>query len=120
MKIAISSDGTTLDAAVDQRFGRAKNFIVFDTESKEVNVVANTQNLQAAQGAGIQAGQTIASTGAKVLITGNCGPKAYTVLNQAGVEIYTGASGTVKNAIDDLQAGKLKPAGGPNVQGHWS
>lgn len=120
MKVAISSDGKTLDAMVDQRFGRAKNFIIFDTDTKQVDVVENTQNLQAAQGAGVQSGQTIVSSGAKILITGNCGPKAFMVLNQAAIKIYIGANGTIQNAIDDMLSGKLKAAGSPNVQGHWS
>ena len=57
MKIAITTSGDSLDAAVDPRFGRAKAFILYDTETDEWSVLDNAQNLNAAQGAGIQAAQ---------------------------------------------------------------
>jgi predicted Fe-Mo cluster-binding NifX family protein len=119
MKIAISSSGTTLDDDVDPRFGRARYFLVFDTASGTLESVENRQNRQAAQGAGIQAGQTVAATGAMVLLTGNCGPKAFKVLEQAGITVCVKVEGTVRQAIGDWKAGKLAPAATANVDGHW-
>jgi predicted Fe-Mo cluster-binding NifX family protein len=119
MKIAITSSGTTLDDAIDPRFGRASYFLVYDTESGALETVENRQNLNAAQGAGIQAGQSVAATGAKVLLTGNCGPKAFRVLRQAGIGVFVQVSGTVRQAIDDWKAGKLTAADEANVEGHW-
>jgi predicted Fe-Mo cluster-binding NifX family protein len=54
-----------------------------------------------------------------MLITGNCGPKAFDVLNQAGIKILTGASGTVNDAINSFRNGELVATNGPNVEGHW-
>lgn len=119
MKILVSSSGATLDSAVDQRFGRAANFLVFDTELKSVNVLENRQNLHTPQGAGIQAGQQAVNSGAQAVLTGHCGPKAFAVLNEAGIQVCTGASGTVRQAIDDYLAGGLKPAHNADVNGHW-
>jgi predicted Fe-Mo cluster-binding NifX family protein len=119
MKIAISSSGSTLNAEVDPRFGRAANFIIYDTDTKDYKVVENSQNLHARQGAGIQAGQTVASTGVHAVLTGNCGPKAFSVLSQAGISVYVQVSGTVQEAIDSLLGGTLKPSDGANVEGHW-
>ncbi|KPA12228.1 dinitrogenase iron-molybdenum cofactor biosynthesis protein [Candidatus Magnetomorum sp. HK-1] len=119
MKLAISAQGKDLDAAVDSRFGRASNFILIDTETNQFEVIENKQNLNLPQGAGIQAGKTIVDNAANVLITGNCGPKAFNVLSAAGVKVYTGANGTVKNSIDLFNNGKLQIADSPNVQGHW-
>lgn len=120
MKIAITSQGDTLDSQVDPRFGRAVKFILFDTETEEFEAVDNSQNMNAAQGAGIQAGQNIADTDAEVLITGNCGPKAFKVLSVASIKIYIGATGTVKEAIEKFKKGELTEAAGANVEGHWS
>ena len=119
MKIVISTSGASSDAPVDPRFGRAENFLVYDTETESFRVVPNIQNVNAAQGAGIQAGQHVASTGASVVITGNCGPKAFRVLDAAGVKVFLYTNGTVKQALDDYLAGKLEEAASANVEGHW-
>ncbi len=119
MKIAITCSGTTLADPVDPRFGRAANFIVYDTEAESFELVGNQQNQQAAQGAGIQAGETVARSGATVLITGHCGPKAFRTLNAAGIRIVTGADGAVSDAIRKYQAGELQEAGEADVAGHW-
>ena len=119
MKLAVTSTGKDLGAKIDPRFGRAPYFIVVDSETMAYSIVNNSQSLNLPQGAGIQAGQTIVKNKVDVLITGNCGPKAFQVLQNAGVEIVTGASGSVKDAVMQYKDGKLKPAKNPNVEGHW-
>ena len=49
MKIAVSSEGTSLDSQVDIRFGRAKYFLIVDSETMEVKPIENTQNLDLPQ-----------------------------------------------------------------------
>ena len=120
MKIAITSQGPDLASQVDSRFGRAKIFIVLDTDTDEFSAHDNTQNMNAAQGAGIQAGRTVVDLGVEAVITGNVGPKAFATLRAANVKVYPGASGTVKEAVDKFKAGQLPPADGANVQGHWA
>lgn len=119
MKIAVTSSGRTLEAAVDPRFGRCKFFILVDTETGGCEVFDNAQNLQAAQGAGIQAAETVVNTGAQVVITGHCGPKAFRVLSAAEVGVCVGAEGTVAEAVEAYKTGKLTPALGADVEGHW-
>lgn len=119
MKIAVSSNGTDMESAVDPRFGRAANFLIYDTDSKDFSVLKNQQNLQAAQGAGIQAGQLVINAGAEVVLTGNCGPKAFQVLSQSGISVCIGVSGKAGEVVSDFLAGNLKPADSPNVEGHW-
>lgn len=119
MNIAVTSQGETLDSPVDPRFGRAKGFVVTDEKGENVSYADNAQNLNAPSGAGIQAAQNIIDLDINVLITGNCGPKAFSVLAQGGVEVFTGASGSVKDALEAYNEGKLQKADNPNVQGHW-
>lgn len=119
MKIAITTQGDSPDSQVDPRFGRARNFLVYDTETDTYAPVSNTQNLQAPQGAGIQAGRTVTGAGSEAVLTGNCGPKAYRVLNEAGVRVYVGVSGTAREAVAAFQKGELTEATGANVEGHW-
>jgi len=55
-----------MESPVDSRFGRAAFFLVVDTESGSVETHSNDQNVNAAQGAGIQAAEAVARLGADV------------------------------------------------------
>jgi predicted Fe-Mo cluster-binding NifX family protein len=120
MKVAVSAEGKTLDSPVDQRFGRAAWFVVADTETGQIEAVRNDQNMQAAQGAGVQAGSAVANHGVGAVLTGHCGPKAFRVLAGAGVRVYVGVTGTVGQALEDLKAGRLTQAERADVEGHWA
>lgn len=120
MKIAITSLGIDLDAALDSRFGRAKQFIIFDTTSKEFTVINNEQNLNATQGAGIQSAQNIINSNAEVLITGHCGPKAFRTLNAGEIKIYYAEGGTITENIRKFTSGELKLASDADVEAHWA
>jgi predicted Fe-Mo cluster-binding NifX family protein len=119
MKIAVSSRGKNLEAEIDPRFGRAGYFLLVDPESLAFEVVENQQNLNLPQGAGIQAAQTVVDHGAKVVLTGNCGPKAFKVLKAVGVQVAVDLSGTVGEVMEQFKQGKIKYAETPNVEGHW-
>ena len=119
MKIAISAEGKDLTAGVDQRFGRAKGFLIYDTDSDGSVYVDNRQNLESAQGAGIQTARTVIDAGADILITGNVGPKAFTALNAADVKICLYKNGNAGNAIDQFHRGELEMISAANVEGHW-
>ena len=120
MKIAITATGKDMSSNVDPRFGRAKYFIVVDTDTNESAAHDNAQNLNAAQGAGIQAGETVARLGAAAVVTGNVGPKAFRTLNAAGIKVYLCGEGTVADAIRKFKAGELKETTAANVNGHWA
>jgi predicted Fe-Mo cluster-binding NifX family protein len=54
-----------------------------------------------------------------VLIIGHCRPKAFKVLQRAGVQIMTGARGTVADVTAQFKDGKLEAATEADVGGHW-
>ena len=118
MKIAVSSSGPDLDAAVDPRFGRCQYFIIIDPEAMRFEALDNSSAV-AGGGAGISAAQMIVSKGVEAVLTGNCGPNAFQVLSAAGIKVMTGASGTVRDAIESYKAGNLQPSSQPNVPGHF-
>ncbi len=119
MKIAVSAQGEDLSSLLDPRFGRAKWFILYDTDAERHEVLENVQIAGLPQGAGIQAAQQMIDRNADVVVTGNCGPNAFRTLTAAGLSVIVGASGTVKRAIEQVERGELSPSQGPNVQGHW-
>lgn len=119
MKIAITTSGNDLSAPLDQRFGRAARFLVYETENKTFELTDNSQNLNAAQGAGIQAAQNAAATGAKAVISGHFGPKAFRILSASKIAMYPSTAATVQDALDLYAAGKLTVAQAADVEGHW-
>ena len=76
--------------------------------------------LNAAQGAGIQAAQTIVKAGAEALVTGHCGPKAFRVLAAAGIKVYNTDASTISEALTRYRAGQLTEATAANVESHWA
>ncbi len=120
MKIAISATGSEMSSNVDPRFGRATYFVVVDTDTNEASAHDNTQNLNATQGAGIQAGETAARLGVEAVVTGNVGPKAFRTLNAAGIAVYLCGSTTVSDAVRQFKAGELQQVSSANVEGHWA
>jgi len=119
MKIVFTTSGGDLNAPLDSRFGRAPKFLVYDLEDGTFETVDNQQNLNAAQGAGIQSAETVARMGAKALVTGHCGPNAFRVLRAAGIKVFTTEAATVVEALEKYRAGELAEAGDADVEGHW-
>jgi predicted Fe-Mo cluster-binding NifX family protein len=108
MKIAISATAPHLDAELDPRFGRCAYLLIIDTETMEFDAVENPA-VSAPGGAGIQAAQAVAETGAQAVITGNCGPNAYQVLSAAGVPVFVGASGKLRDVVEAFKRGEFSP-----------
>lgn len=119
MRIAVSVEGPDLDAPVDARFGRAHYFLLVNSETMAWEAVENSQNLDLPQGAGIQAAQNVLGHSPDVVLTGNCGPKAFRVLEAGGVKVCVGVKGTAREAVKAYLDGLCEPTSGPNVEGHW-
>jgi len=119
MKIAIASQGAEKTSAVDSRFGRASCFLIFDTKDESLKVVQNSQNVNAAQGAGVQAAENVTRENVDIIVAGNFGPKAFQALGAAGVKIALWADGTVAEAIELARNNKLELSDKANVNGHW-
>ena len=104
MKIAISATETSLDAPVDDRFGRCPCFVIADPEGWVHDMVENI-HAERGSGAGIQAARLLIERGVSVVLTGRCGPNASETLAAAGIGIVTGCSGTVRQAVERYAAG---------------
>ncbi len=118
MKIAITSSGSSLESMVDPAFGRCAYFIIVDPKTMEWEAFPNPAR-SAGGGAGIQASQLVTNKGVEAMITGNIGPNAFQTLSAAKIKIFTGASGSVREAIESYKQGKLPQATSSNVPGHF-
>jgi predicted Fe-Mo cluster-binding NifX family protein len=119
MRIAITAMGQDLDAQVDPRFGRAKYFVIADKDGKLLETVDNSANINAMQGAGIQAAKVLADKSVDVLLTGHCGPNAFRTLQAAGIKVGVDQSGSVRQAIERFQNDQVSYADQPTVEAHW-
>ena len=120
MKIAFTTSGSDINAPLDDRFGRAPKFLVYDTDSNTFEVFDNQKNLNAAQGAGVQSAEAVVRLGAQAIVTAHCGPKAFRVLTTAGVKVYNTEARTVAEALELYREGKLAEAKSADVESHWS
>jgi predicted Fe-Mo cluster-binding NifX family protein len=118
MKVAVSSSGTNLDSRIDPRFGRCAYFIIVNTDDMSFETFDN-EAIALGGGAGIQSSQFVVSKGAEAVITGNIGPNAVHTLSAAGAKIFTGQSGSVREAVERYMKGDIKPQGSPNVDNHY-
>ena len=118
MKVAVSSNGEDLNAQLDPRFGRCAYFLVVNPDDMGFEAFENKSAAQGG-GAGIQAAQFLASKGVEAVITGNCGPNAVQTLSAAGIELFGGQTGTVREFVEIFKKGHLKPTNEATVDSHF-
>jgi predicted Fe-Mo cluster-binding NifX family protein len=110
--IAISAATKSLDATVEQLFGRSRFFILADPDTMEWEALDNMPSLSAQEMIGPATARNLR---VDTVITGKCGPKAFEELTSAGVKVILDTKGTVREALERLKRGDFKPAVGPNV-----
>jgi predicted Fe-Mo cluster-binding NifX family protein len=106
MKIAITTNGTDLQSSLDPRFGRCPYFLLVDPKTLECEAMPNPGG-SAGGGAGIKAAQALTGRGIKILITGQCGPNAFEILNAAGVKIMQAPVAPAQKVIEMYNRGEL-------------
>jgi predicted Fe-Mo cluster-binding NifX family protein len=117
MRVAITATEPTLDATVDQRFGRCPYFLVVDPDDLTFEAIQN-ESVALGGGAGIQSAQLMAEKDVTSVLTGNCGPNAHQTLSAVGIEVIIGCSGVVRDVIQQFKTGQLSAANHPNVASH--
>lgn len=118
MRVAISAQGIDVESAVDPRFGRCRYFVIVDPDTLEYEAVANP-NIGAVGGAGIQAVRFLADRNVGAVLTGNVGPNAAAALEAAGIKVFTGIGGSIKEALRQYREGKLSSSSRPSVPSHF-
>lgn len=100
-------DGSGLLAEVSMHFGKSPYFTLINIENgeiKEINVIESTGK----HGGGSKTpAEIIIDSKANVLICGNLGSKAISMLRSSGIEVFSGASGKVKDVIKEWKMGTL-------------
>jgi predicted Fe-Mo cluster-binding NifX family protein len=108
MKIGIPSmKGIGLDDDVGEHFGRVPYYTIVDIETNEVRVIRNTSEHMGGQG---YPPDLLAREDVKVMLCQGLGRRAIAMFAEAGIEVFIGASGTIKNAIGMWKSGSLHKA----------
>jgi len=106
MRIAIPVDDKSFSSNVCISFGRTPYFLIFDTDSKNVEFLDNSA--AASQGgAGIKASQALVDLKTDVIITPRCGENAAEVLNSADIKVYKSVFGSAQKNMDEFLNGNL-------------
>jgi len=114
MKVAISSSGGNLDEQIDPGFGCCRCFIVIDPATEAFDVLENKAPASSS-GAGIHAAQMVVAAGVDGIITGKLKPSVTKTLEAAGLKVYLGAAGTIRDVLKQYQDGLLLKASDPAV-----
>jgi len=118
MKLAVSSTTNNLEGPLDPRFGRCEYLLIVNSETMQFEAILNAA-ANSGGGAGIQTAQLMADKGVKTVITGNVGPNAFKALSAAGIEIITGAVGTVREVVEKFNRGEFSRTNAPTVGEHF-
>lgn len=86
MKTLITSKGNTAEATFDQRFGRAAYFCIYHSDTLKTEYIQNS-NAEDEKGVGSDVAQKIIEMGVQRVISGDFGPQAYHLLNEAGIQM---------------------------------
>ncbi len=121
MKIAISASSDDLNGQVNPVFGRCPGFLIVEAEGSEIKnhfFIPNTA-MNAVHGAGTAAAQAVINQGVQAVISGNLGPNAFNIIQQAGIKFYPGFGLNIKEAIEKVVSGQLKEQGNASTGANY-
>jgi len=117
MKIFVSAQGNELESPASEIFGRAPLYVCVESDTMKAESYANPA-IKAQSGAGIEAAQWLIDHGAQAVISANIGPKALRVFKEAGIPVYHGQKGSVRENIELWKLGKLQQLNQASTAAH--
>lgn len=97
-----------LEEKISPHFGRGDTFTLYDTDDGSLEVIANTSRHKGGKG---DAPDLLAKKGVDVMICSDLGRRAVSLFDDHGIKVYSGASGSVKDALELWKKGKLQETG---------
>lgn len=107
MKIAIPTRGNN----VDNHFGHCETYSIFTIG--ENNEIEYSEMLPAPQGCGCKSNiaSVLEEKGVTVMLAGNMGAGALSILNKQGIKVYRGCEGSVAELVDNFLKEKIADSG---------
>jgi len=108
MKVCVPTNGEKgLDENVGEHFGRVTTYTIVNLENEDVKVIQNISHHMGGQG---YPPEILSKEGVNIMLCNGLGRRAITMFKEFGIEVYVGATGTVKDAIDAFKQGRLQKA----------
>jgi len=92
---------------VSIHFGKSPYFTLIELEKGEIKEINVTKSTGRHRSGSKTPAEIIIGSRANVLICGNLGPKAISMLRNSEIEVFSGASGKVKDVIKEWKRGML-------------
>jgi predicted Fe-Mo cluster-binding NifX family protein len=106
MKILVASRGKNRLSEMPERFGKAENFVIYDTVTKEYSFFENKFR-EASHGSGVNNIKEIISRDIDVVIVKKLGEKSTEILKHSEIDVYQGEGGYIFEEVDKYLNGKL-------------
>ena len=100
-----------LESPISPHFGRCPYFTVVEVDGEGVTTVENVTNPYHSNHRPGQVPAFIKELSAEVMVSGGMGGRAIALFEQYGIQIATGASGTVGEALECYLNGQLTESG---------
>ena len=113
MKIVIPTDNKKgLEDTVAEHFGRCLTYTFLNEKGKVIEIIDNTSEHMG--GIGLPP-ELMKKHGANVLLCRELGPRALSLCEQLGIDVYVCQAKTVKEIFEMWKNGKIKKAGVEDV-----
>jgi predicted Fe-Mo cluster-binding NifX family protein len=110
-RIAVSAEEDKgLDSTVSPHFGRCPYFVLVDLDDGEIATARAVRNPFYPHHQPGQVPGFVHSQGVDVMLTGGMGGRAIAFFEQYGIQAATGASGTVRRALEQYVGHELQDA----------
>ena len=102
-----SMDNNGLSSDISVHFGKSPYFTFLEVNDNIIEEIKVIKSTGRHEGGKMTPGELIIQANSDVLLCANLGSKAVQMLNNSGVKIFVGASGTVKSTFEDFINGNL-------------
>ena len=117
-RIAIPTRGTAgLDDMIEEHFGRAQHYALIDVEGGKI-VATEVVDVPFAEHEPGDLPNWLHSQGVDVVLAWGMGPRAVEYFEQFGIEVVTGATGTVREVVEGYVRGNLETIEWVEPEGH--
>ena len=112
-------DENGLESEISKHFGKTLYFTIIEFEDDEIKDIKVIESISRHKGGTKTPSEIIIDSKADMLICGGLGSKAVSMLQNKGITVFSGATGKVKDVINEWKQGKLPIANeGSCVEGH--
>ena len=107
-KIALAcEDNQELKGQLSQHFGRCPYYLLVDVEGEEIKKTTSVSNPYYTNHVPGMVPMFINEQGVNVMIAGGMGPRAIDMFSSFGIEVVTGAMGSVGNVLNAYLRGEI-------------